>query len=65
MENNNENLDKSLEFKKEEKYRNEIFQLLKTNIDTKDLEMIALFDELFLNEAIDNNQLLNRITTLK
>jgi hypothetical protein len=65
MDNNENTLDNSLVINKEEKYRAEIFELLKSTIDINDLEMIALFNDLFLSDSIDNNQLLKKIISLK
>ncbi len=65
MLDNNDYSDKDLEINKEDKYRDEIFHILKSTFEDIDSEESVLFYELFLNEPIDNNQLLKLITSLK
>ena len=49
---------------KEEKYRDEIFKLLKDTLEgINDAEM-ELLKELFLDEKIDNDMLINKIKDL-
>ena len=57
--------DKNQEINKEDKYREEIFQLLKSTLDKTAQEESELFRKLFLMESIDNDQLLKLITSVK
>jgi hypothetical protein len=65
MCNNNDSLDKNQEINKEDKYREEIFQLLKSTFKETDSEESELLKKLFLKETIENDQLLKFITSLK
>jgi hypothetical protein len=57
--------EKSQDFNKEEKYRNEVFNLLETDLESSEMNKNELIKTLFSKETIDNDQLLNLIKSLK
>tara|TARA_B100000767_G_scaffold120795_1_gene115075 strand:- start:3281 stop:3478 length:198 start_codon:yes stop_codon:yes gene_type:complete len=57
--------EEKLEFNKEEKYRNEIFELLKSSIEISETDKCNLFQDLFIKSPIDNEKLLGLIKSLK
>ena len=57
--------EKSQDFNKEEKYRNEVFNLLETDLESSEMNKNQLLKTLFSKETIDNDQLLNLIKSLK
>lgn len=62
MEESKTKKEKSQELNNEEKYISEIFHLLKSDLNLTDKN--ELFQALFMNESIDNDDLLNRIKSL-
>ncbi len=65
MENSNNLQDKNLEYNKEERYRAEIFDLLKRTFTDSDSEESFVIRDLFMKDKMDDDQLLNLIKALK
>ena len=63
MHNINDNSD--IDLNKEDKYRKEIFQLLRNVVEGSDSQEVALFERLFTGEQLDNDQLLKLIASFK
>ena len=64
MEESKSEKGKSQEFNKEGKYRSEVFNLLKSDLKSSEIDKNELFQALFTKESIDNDDLLNLIKSL-